>query len=671
MGKKITLNVDHYELVSEDLKITAASGVLTKPLVLPILTAAPTVENTSQSYDSILFTGNVNSSYEILCFGNDNNHLSGDVEKVIGHRVTDWSSSMTFTSPKNALVEEGQPCIIYSKNVFLRNDWGITMYDKSVAGSSKTAKHFTNPVYFDSNGYGLDRNGGYPQINISVNDLLCILCRYNTYLYIVRFYLNTTSAGDIELIVHYDPSEEHGGSTDFTVGGATSSHNFVEALLISGIEYKPGGGGDGGDPGQTGGQTESNPGGFFFGGSSDGAGKGGIGGDGKTWEFNGKVTDAPLFDGLNDFKLQSTIGGDGTFKSIHKGEAEEGFLPSNTIDISDSQFLHIYDMTGSMGLLLQKIWTQDAQEALKQYFAGDIGNCILSVYHTRKLGINKTSRNVKLGQYDTGITATEMKQYAKHKVCTFTLNRFYGSQWDYETQCYIYLPYIGFQELSMDKYMPRKTSDKAIQSDCKIEVWECLDLLSGSILYFLKRVEGDFSCVLDTFSGSFKSDIPITTAQHSSMISGLISQYGGIASQAIGWAGLVSSIAATIATGGGASAVSVPAMAQSAAMIAGGVAAQMSGTQAACRSTFKTTGGVGGGLGAMGGQRVFITYMRPAVYQTYEKSHYIGYLNKQTVTIKNLPKGKYFKFSTAILKGAIPAEMQERILKQLQTGVYI
>lgn len=89
------------------------------------------------------------------------------------------------------------------------------------------------------------------------------------------------------------------------------------------------------DPGISGGQTESNHGGLFFGGYSEGTGKGGIGGDGKTWEFDGKTTDAPLFDGLNDFKLQPTIGGDGTFKMDNHGETEDGFLPYDTVDISD------------------------------------------------------------------------------------------------------------------------------------------------------------------------------------------------------------------------------------------------------------------------------------------------------------------------------------------------
>ena len=135
-----------------------------------------------------------------------------------------------------------------------------------------------------------------------------------------------------------------------------------------------------------------------------------------------------------------------------------------------------------------------------------------------------TSANVKIGNYDTGVSATKLSNtFCQIDLGSVNAPEAYKTFADYEgTKVDIYLPFIGVQSLNTDDVI-----------DSTIHCVYNIDILSGVCVAFL---ESDKLGVFATYAGNCKADLPVSGASYSSQSVAWASNNFG----AGGWAGTLS-----------------------------------------------------------------------------------------------------------------------------------
>lgn len=339
--------------------------------------------------------------------------------------------------------------------------------------------------------------------------------------------------------------------------------------------------------------------------------------------------------------------------------------PENVLDASDLSNLHIYELTSAqLSSLMGKLWDDSLLDSLGKAYESNIGNVILRIYRSNFVGSVKGSREVKLGGYATGITANYIKQYAREVPWhTFTLPEYYWSWEDYQTELYIWLPFVGFKPLDPSKYLSKNGS-------MQINVSYYIDFLHGIISYLLDT--GSLAhdntksnrATADIFEGSIAGDIPITQTQYTSALSGILQLIGGAAVFAGG-------LAAAPATGGASAVAGTIASGVDVAALGAGATAAISGAMNMNRKTTQSSGLGSGNFGFLEPIRPYILAYRPTVTYGANEIHYGGYGARQTFSIGALSDGTYQQIYNTNLTGNIPDEYKGEIIQTLQNGVII
>lgn len=151
-------------------------------------------------------------------------------------------------------------------------------------------------------------------------------------------------------------------------------------------------------------------------------------------------------------------------------------------------------------------WTDTLVKNYISPFDNIIGLSLLPFEPTQY--ITGTSANVKVGNYDTGVSSTKLSNtFAQINLGSVSCPEAYKTFADYdETKVDIYLPFIGIESLNVDDVMDSTVS-------CVYNV----DVLSGVCVAYLTT---DKLGVFASFAGNMKCDLPLSGVNYANAIQG-------------------------------------------------------------------------------------------------------------------------------------------------------
>lgn len=240
---------------------------------------------------------------------------------------------------------------------------------------------------------------------------------------------------------------------------------------------------------------------------------------------------------------------------------------------------------------------------------------------------------IKLGPVDTNISANKLtSQYYSTAEYTKTIDEYYGSFIDYSpnTKIMLYLPFIGFHEISADDAMAGELSIKYN-----------IDLMTGDCIAFIRVRSKYTNSVMYQYKGNCAAQIPLTGRDFSQIVS------AGLSAAA--------NIGFTVATGGGAKA----------ANILGSVL-----TTATSKPTINRGGSIVGNASHLTGYTPYLLFMRPAASHPASYEKFKGRPSNITATLGTLTG--YTVVDSIINSGYSKASKSEidAIDRLLKGGVY-
>lgn len=225
-------------------------------------------------------------------------------------------------------------------------------------------------------------------------------------------------------------------------------------------------------------------------------------------------------------------------------------------------------------------------------------------------------REVKVGNIGTGKELTlAASQFVKVDCGSIDVNEYWGAYLDYEpyTQAQIFLPYIGTRPISVDDIMGKT-----------VRVVYHVDILTGACCCFVKC--GD--SVLYTYNGQCSIPIPITGANYTSVVNGVIS--------------IAASVGSLVATGGSSAPTAISSIATSAVN-------QM-------KPQVEKSGSISGSAGVLNMQTPYLILIRPRQALPAKQNEFIGYPSLITVQLTEL---KGYTEVQSIHLDNIPATQEE------------
>ena len=210
------------------------------------------------------------------------------------------------------------------------------------------------------------------------------------------------------------------------------------------------------------------------------------------------------------------------------------------------------------------------------------------------------SKNVKIGDVDTGISMPYIgRQFVEKDLGSITIDPYIGSFMDYSpyTKIQIYLPYVGFRDLSPEDVM-----------GCTLSIKYIIDVVSGGCNAII-NVSGKGA--IYQFNGSAIANIPLSAINYSGAIQNAVSAIGS---------GLTT--VAGIATGN-------PAMG---ALGVAGLVSNAANTAVNSKPTIQHSGTMGGAAGLCSVQYPYCIIERPRLSTPARYNNFIG--NTLNVTMK-------------------------------------
>lgn len=395
---------------------------------------------------------------------------------------------------------------------------------------------------------------------------------------------------------------------------------------------------------------------------------------GGTQEYEGLGGDPNEAAGISE-----TGGGqDGTFDT----ESDPIAIPAlPTLSAVDTGFVTIYNPTiTQLKNLSSYMWNANPTtiEFWKKIVA-DPMDLILGLNIVPCSVPDGGQQSVKVGLIDTGIVMTKAaSQYQELDCGSITIGKFWDNVMDYSpfTKAKIYLPYIGVQDLNIDEIMGKT-----------IQVVYHIDILSCACTCMIKS--GD--AVLYTFNGQCGQNIPVSSANYATMISGMLQIAGAAVAIGVTGGAAAPAAAAGISSGTGTLLNGVPIEKTNpmetgipAGAPGGGMGAKSSGgggnavkgtmqcvgNVMALKPSFAHSGSISGTGGQLAVQYPYLIFERPRQSLPQNYKAFRGYPSNITATLNSLTG--YTEVDSIHLDGipAMAAEIQE-IDKLLKSGVIL
>ena len=306
------------------------------------------------------------------------------------------------------------------------------------------------------------------------------------------------------------------------------------------------------------------------------------------------ITDPAGFDGGNGDRDQDP------------DEIEKATIPPlPSLSAVDTGLITMYGATlaqlQALGAYLWASWW-DIETNFKKLFS-DPMNCLIGLSIVPVRPTMGGGQNVKFGNITTSVALNKLSsQWAEVDCGTISIKEYVGSFLDYSpyVNISIYLPYIGYRELSPDDVM-----------NDSIHVVYHIDCLTGGCCAF---IECGKKGLLYTFNGSCIANVPITAINYSGAIQNAVSAVGSLAMTGVG-----------LATG----AAPVAAM---------GVASGLSNaanTAINSKPSIQRSGNMGGAAGLMSYQKPLLVITRPRMSVPANLNKFVGLTTNVTMPLSS------------------------------------
>ena len=321
--------------------------------------------------------------------------------------------------------------------------------------------------------------------------------------------------------------------------------------------------------------------------------------------------------GNGTFDFDSTAIDFGTPPSIMAAGMVELYIPS----------------TSDLAALAQYLWAGSFDpDNFKKLFADPMDAIIgLQIVPVTATEIGTTSDTLYVGNISTGLSMPKASsQYVTIDCGSLSIPRRLGSYLDYSphTEMQLYLPYIGFVDISPDDCMGGTVSVKYM-----------VDIIGGTCVAQVKCNNH----VLYEFAAACSCQVPVSAGQYQNIVLGAVR--GGVA--------LVSGILG--AAGGG---------------LFSGLSEAADAALSMTKPKIQRSGGFGGSSGLMGHQKPYIIYTVPRLIVPGSQNNFIGYPSYITRMLGTLTG---FTQIDSIHLSGIPASQSEQaeIERLLHEGVYL
>lgn len=315
-------------------------------------------------------------------------------------------------------------------------------------------------------------------------------------------------------------------------------------------------------------------------------------------------------------------------------------LPS--VSVTDSGLVTLFAPTESqLKALADYLWSDAFSLDTFKKMLNNPMDCILGLTIVPVNVPHGTAREITVGNIVTTVSCNICPtQYVKVDCGTFTFNRhdMTNSYLDYSpySKCYLYLPFIGVQEINIDDFM-----------QSTMHVVYHVDILTGAMFCYVMRDNS----VMYTYMGQCAENVPLSSSSYSNTIGSIMSAAASIVG--------VASVAAT----GGASA-------PVAAGLLGNATTSTSNAVTSLKPSVAHSGSIGGGAGIMGVNYPYLIFNTPHVSIPSQQRHYTGYPSNQIVKLSALSGFNVIQAINLSVSGANDSEMTE-IENILKGGVIL
>lgn len=315
-------------------------------------------------------------------------------------------------------------------------------------------------------------------------------------------------------------------------------------------------------------------------------------------------------------------------------------LPS--VSVTDSGLVTLFAPTESqLKSLANYLWSDAfSLDSFKKMLNNPM-DCILGLTIVPVNVPRGSAREITVGNIVTTVSCDICPtQYVKVDCGTFTFNRhdMTNSYLDYApySKCYLYLPFIGVQEINIDDFM-----------QSTMHVVYHVDILTGAMFCYVMRNNS----VMYTYMGQCAENVPLSSSSYSNTIGSILTATASIVG-----------VASVAATGG--------ATAPVAAGLLAGASTSTANAVSSLKPSVAHSGSIGGGAGIMGVNYPYLIFNTPHVSIPSKQRHYTGYPSNQIVKLSALKGFNVIQAINLSVPGANDSEMNE-IESILKGGVIL
>lgn len=347
-----------------------------------------------------------------------------------------------------------------------------------------------------------------------------------------------------------------------------------------------------------------------------------------SYDFKSEIGEDP--DPYNSSSGKSDTGGGNGTGIIPAPQSTPYPGAANLIEVTS--FINIYVPTAQDLLdLANEMWAPNVWELIKGMTLQPMDSIIS--FHIMPWGdtVSSGTEQIHLGFYTATATSKyPLNDYYLQDCGTLNISEIWGSYLDYKSRFSLYLPFIGSVPLQPEDVLEHE-----------INVKYMMNILTGNVLAYV--IQNDTGVILATFGGNCSFQIPLTGADKSALVSGIIQMAGG---------------ALTGMATGGLSAPVGAALASSALNVA------------ASKTNYQKAGGLGANTAYMGIRVPYITAYVPNLCTPDKQNEFLGYPSYITSRLGNNHGYTEVYKSHVEAAGASGDELQE-IERLLEAGVIV
>ena len=274
------------------------------------------------------------------------------------------------------------------------------------------------------------------------------------------------------------------------------------------------------------------------------------------------------------------------------------------------------------------LWDTSIIQQLVELFTNNPMDAIISLHQVYCTPSTGASKNIILGVLNSGVAAPVVtNQYVSIDCGSVSVNELYADARDYSgVSVDVFLPFIGMRSLDPNDVV-----------GCTLKIIYHIDVYTGSCLAQLQVTKAGVSQVLYTFEGNCSVQIPLTSADRSRILNGIVTATTGLIT---GGAGAAIGAAATASLGG------------------------------AAQTSIHKSSNFSGNAGAMGGKVPYIVVSRNKSADAQIYANLIGNPTNKSIYLKDCIGFTRVADVRIDITGITPVEI-DMITSQLKRGIVI